>query len=72
MLNMIHDTVAEKAYSRKLEMEADSVGLLYLSKAGYNPHALLDLWEIMAVVEWVLDFPVLPSASGSRAQADVH
>ncbi|KAG8879217.1 guanine nucleotide-binding protein subunit alpha [Tulasnella sp. 332] len=51
VLNMIHDTVAEKAYSRKLEMEADSVGLLYLSRAGYNPHALLDLWEIMAVVE---------------------
>lgn len=51
VLNMIHDHVAEKAYSRKLEMEADSVGLKFMSKAGYHPHALLDLWDIMAVVE---------------------
>ncbi|KAG9038665.1 hypothetical protein FRB95_000255 [Tulasnella sp. JGI-2019a] len=51
VLNLIHDTVAEKAYSRKLEMEADAVGLHFMSKAGYHPHALLDLWDIMAVLE---------------------
>ncbi|KAG8905892.1 hypothetical protein FRB99_008033 [Tulasnella sp. 403] len=50
-LNLIHDHVADKAYSRKLEMEADAVGLKFMSMAGYNPHAMLDLWDVMALVE---------------------
>jgi len=51
VLNLIHDHVAEKAYSRKLEMEADSVGLRFMSMAGYHPHSMLDLWDIMGLVE---------------------
>ncbi|KAG8956222.1 hypothetical protein FRC04_004299 [Tulasnella sp. 424] len=50
-LNLIHNHVAGKAYSRKLEMEADSVGLRFMSMAGYNPHSMLDLWDVMALVE---------------------
>lgn len=57
-LNFIHDYVAEKAYSRKLEMEADAVGLGFMSMAGYNPHSMLDLWDVMALVECVHHHPV--------------
>ncbi|KAG8965014.1 hypothetical protein FRC03_001042 [Tulasnella sp. 419] len=51
VLNFLHDYVAESAYSRKLEMEADSVGLGFMAKAGYHPQSMLDLWEVMAEVE---------------------
>lgn len=32
-------------YSRADESEADSVGLMYMAKAGYDPHAALRIWE---------------------------
>jgi predicted Zn-dependent protease len=32
-------------YSRKDEIEADSVGLMYMAKAGYDPRAALRIWE---------------------------
>lgn len=51
VLNLIHNHVAGKAYSRKLEMEADAVGLRFMSMAGYHPHSMLDLWDVMALVE---------------------
>lgn len=51
VLNLIHNHVAGKAYSRKLEMEADAVGLRFMSMAGYHPNSMLDLWDIMALVE---------------------
>jgi predicted Zn-dependent protease len=31
-------------YSRGNEAEADRIGIMYMSKAGYNPKAAVDLW----------------------------
>lgn len=50
-INWLNNVVAERAYSRKLEMEADSVGLNFMAEAGYDPRAALDLWDLMAAVE---------------------
>ena len=50
-INYINDVVAQRAYSRKLEMEADAVGLHLMATAGYDPRAALDLWELMSCVE---------------------
>ncbi|ORY33497.1 peptidase family M48-domain-containing protein [Naematelia encephala] len=50
-INWLNDVVAQRAYSRKLEMEADKVGLDLMALAGYDPRAGLDLWEFMAAVE---------------------
>lgn len=37
-------------YSRTHESEADHVGLIYLVRAGYDPHAAPRLWERMAAL----------------------
>ncbi|KAJ9111353.1 hypothetical protein QFC19_001121 [Naganishia cerealis] len=50
-INWLNDVVTERAYSRKLEMEADAVGLNFMASAGYDPRAALDLWDLMAAVE---------------------
>lgn len=50
-INWLNDVVAERAYSRRIEEEADSVGLEIMARAGYDPRAMLDLWELMAAVE---------------------
>ncbi|KAH8085901.1 peptidase family M48-domain-containing protein [Filobasidium floriforme] len=50
-INWLNNVVAERAYSRKLEMEADAVGLNFMAEAGYDPRAALDLWDLMAAVE---------------------
>lgn len=50
-INYLNDVVAKRAYSRKLEEEADAVGLELMATAGYDPRAALDLWELMACVE---------------------
>lgn len=34
-------------FSRSQETEADHIGLILMAKAGYDPHAALDLWERM-------------------------
>lgn len=34
-------------YSRKHEEEADYMGLIYMAKAGYDPHAAVRFWEKM-------------------------
>jgi len=35
-------------WSRAQESEADHLGLIFMAKAGYDPHAVLDLWNRMA------------------------
>ena len=35
-------------WSRSQESEADHLGLIYMAKAGYDPHAARDLWTRMA------------------------
>jgi len=50
-INWLNDVVAERAYSRKLEEEADAVGLEIMAMAGYDPRAMADLWELMGCVE---------------------
>ena len=34
-------------YSRRQESEADRLGMVYMAKAGYDPHAALELWRKM-------------------------
>lgn len=35
-------------FDRRQESEADHIGLVYMAKAGYDPHAARDLWVRMA------------------------
>jgi len=35
-------------YSRKQEYEADHLGVVYMARAGYDPHAAVGLWERFA------------------------
>ncbi len=34
-------------FSREQESEADHIGLLYMARAGYDPHAALEFWQRM-------------------------
>jgi predicted Zn-dependent protease len=58
-------------YSRRDESEADHVGLIYMAKAGYDPHEAVSLWKRMASQEksappeWLSTHP----DSGRRAVA---
>jgi hypothetical protein len=74
VFNVLNNYVAQRAYSRKLEEEADALGLevclmnhlmclgrdvkyshtKFMANAGYDPRGALDLWEVMALVEYVL------------------
>src|SRR5215470_5169115 len=38
-------------WSRTQEAEADHIGLILMAKAGYDPHAALDLWQRFAQAE---------------------
>ncbi len=33
------------SFDRDKESEADHIGLIYMARAGYDPHAAIDLWE---------------------------
>ena len=35
-------------FNRRMETEADEIGLIYAARAGYDPRAAIDLWERMA------------------------
>lgn len=35
-------------YDRRMELEADEIGLIYMARAGYDPRTALDFWERMA------------------------
>lgn len=41
----VHNGMFMTRYSRNDELEADSVGLMYMAKAGYDPRAAVRLWE---------------------------
>ncbi|ORY89811.1 peptidase family M48-domain-containing protein [Leucosporidium creatinivorum] len=43
--------VGQRAYSRKLETEADALGLELMAKAGFDPRGAVTLWEILTEVE---------------------
>lgn len=36
-------------YSRKDELEADAIGMMYMAKAGYDPRAAVRIWERVAL-----------------------
>ena len=38
-------------YSRMQESEADEIGIVYMARAGYDPHEALSLWERFAQLE---------------------
>ncbi|WVN86433.1 uncharacterized protein L203_101597 [Cryptococcus depauperatus CBS 7841] len=50
-INYLNNVITERAYSRKLEIEADAVGLQIMAAAGYDPRGAEDLWELMMCVE---------------------
>ncbi|GAA96093.1 uncharacterized protein L969DRAFT_94323 [Mixia osmundae IAM 14324] len=49
--NYCDNIVTQRAYSRKLEAEADAIGISVMAKAGYDPRAATDLWAILAEME---------------------
>jgi predicted Zn-dependent protease len=42
---MLYNGIWVTRYSRQDEIEADSVGLMYMAKAGYDPRAALRMWD---------------------------
>ena len=48
---LLLDIAFERPGSRKMESEADYIGLLMMAQACYNPNAVVGLWERMAKAE---------------------
>ena len=44
-LMLVHNGLIVTKYSRRDELEADRVGMMYMAKAGYNPEAAPRVWE---------------------------
>jgi predicted Zn-dependent protease len=44
-------TVALAAYSRQDEFEADRIGVKYMVLAGYNPHGMVNTFEVLAAAD---------------------
>lgn len=58
------------SYSRKNELEADRIGLIYMSKAGYDPREAVALWEKAAKKKKdKTSLYASHPASGARAEA---
>jgi predicted Zn-dependent protease len=51
LLSTLALMVLPLAHSRKMETEADQVGLMLMAKAGYDPHAGVDVWTRMMAEE---------------------
>ncbi len=47
-LMLVHNGIIVTKYSRKDELEADRVGMMYMAKAGYDPAAAPRVWERLA------------------------
>ena len=44
-LMLVHNGLIVTKYSRRDELEADRIGMMYMAKAGYNPAAAPRVWE---------------------------
>ena len=51
LLGTLAQLLIPLAHSRKMETEADNIGLTLMAKAGYNPHAGADVWTRMTAEE---------------------
>lgn len=51
VFNLLDSHVAHRAYSRKLESEADALSLGMMARAGFDPRAALTLWDILVQLE---------------------
>lgn len=47
-LMFVHNGIIGTRYSRKDELEADKIGMMYMAQAGYDPEAAIRVWERMA------------------------
>ncbi|KAI8977148.1 peptidase family M48-domain-containing protein [Mycotypha africana] len=56
-------------YNRKLEKEADLVGLKILAKAGYDPRVAIDVWQRMAELDSEIQAAVTSGNEGSQKNA---